>query len=157
MGKIIAVSGHRPGKLGGYGADVLQRATRLATKYLRALEPKQVITGMALGWDTACALAAIKLQIPFIAALPFKGQDARWTREQRAMYRLILDHSDEIVMVSRLNTVEAFQTRNVWMADHCEEVLALWDGSPGGTAHMIRYATGPGRWRKIYNAWEEWE
>jgi hypothetical protein len=72
---IIAVTGHRPGKLGGYNADVLSRATLLAAKHLRALDPKEVITGMALGWDTACALAAIRLHIPFTAALPFEEQD----------------------------------------------------------------------------------
>jgi uncharacterized phage-like protein YoqJ len=157
MGKVIAVTGHRPGKLGGYGAEVLCRATLLAARYFRVLEPKEVITGMALGWDTACALAAIRLDIPFVAALPFEGQDRLWFPEQRIMYRSILKHASEVVTIAtHADTRTNYQMRNIWMADHCEEVLALWDGSPGGTANMIRYATGPGRWRKIYNAWEDW-
>jgi uncharacterized phage-like protein YoqJ len=158
MKKIVAVTGHRPGKLGGYGADVLSRATLLAAKYLRELDPKEVITGMALGWDTACALAAIRLHIPLTAALPFEGQDRLWTLDQRAMYRCILTHAAEVVTIATgaADPFLNYQMRNVWMADRCEEVLALWDGSAGGTAHMVRYATGPGRWRKVYNAWEEW-
>lgn len=159
MGKVIAVTGHRPGKLGGYGPEVLCRATRLATHYLRVLDPREVIVGMALGWDTACALASIKLQVPFVAALPFEGQDRLWSKEQRAMYRNILTHASEVVTIATARTDAFFnlQLRNEWMADRCEEVLALWDGSPGGTANMIRYATGPGRWRKLYNAWEDWD
>jgi predicted Rossmann fold nucleotide-binding protein DprA/Smf involved in DNA uptake len=158
MKKIIAVTGHRPGKLGGYGADVLSRATLLAARYLRVLDPKEVITGMALGWDTACALAAIRLHIPFTAALPFEEQDRLWSKEQRVMYKNILTHAAEVVTVATARTDRWFnyQSRNEWMADRCEEVLALWDGSPGGTANMIRYATGPGRWRKLHNVWEDW-
>lgn len=155
--KIIAVTGHRPGKLGGYGTDVLCRLTKLSTKYLRELSPKEVITGMALGWDTACALAAINLQIPFVAALPFEGQDRFWTRTQKLMYRNILTHASEVVTLATRHDLTGYQQRNEWMADRCEEVLALWDGSPGGTANMIRYATGPGRWRKLHNVWEEWK
>jgi uncharacterized phage-like protein YoqJ len=155
---IIAVTGHRPEKLGGHGADVLSRLTLLAARYLRVLNPSEVITGMALGWDTACALAAIRLHIPFVAALPFEGQASRWSVEQRAMYHTILTHASEVVTVATARTDPMFnyQSRNEWMADRCEELLVLWDGSPGGTANMIRYATGPGRWRKLYNVWEDW-
>jgi uncharacterized phage-like protein YoqJ len=154
---IIAVTGHRPEKLGGHGTVVLCNLAKLATKYLLELQPKEVITGMALGWDQACALAAIKLQIPFIAALPFEGQDSLWSREQRRLYHDILVHAAEVVKVARGGySAFKFQARNEWMVDRCETVLALWDGSPGGTANMIRYATGPGRWRKLCNVWEDW-
>lgn len=152
---VTAATGHRPEKLGGYGQKVLCDLTHLAKRYLRAYEPKEVITGMALGWDTAVALGCIQLHIPFIAALPFEGQERRWSPEQRHMYFSILNHASQIVTVARggYRTFK-YQARNEWMADHCTRVVALWDGSPGGTANMIRYAQGPGRWRTTDNMWD---
>jgi predicted Rossmann fold nucleotide-binding protein DprA/Smf involved in DNA uptake len=61
---ILAFTGHRPSKLGGYGSDVDLKLTRLATKVLDDLKPEQVISGMALGWDQAVAFAAIRAKIP---------------------------------------------------------------------------------------------
>jgi uncharacterized phage-like protein YoqJ len=155
MRPILAVTGHRPHKLGtGYSENKL---VGLAVTYVRVIDPRELITGMALGWDTACALAAIQTSVPFVAALPFEGQDLRWTPAQKARYRYILTRASQIVTVSS-GGYEAikYESRNRWMADHCEEVLALWDGSAGGTSNMLRYAQGPGRWRKTYNAWEDW-
>lgn len=155
MSDIVAATGHRPEKLGGYGGDVLRRLSRLATRYLNVHNPKEVITGMALGWDTAVALAAIRLDIPFIAALPFEGQHSTWSPEQQRLYFSILTHASQIVTVASGGfSIEKYQTRNRWMADNCTRVVALWDGSAGGTANMIRYATSPGRWRTIDNLWE---
>jgi uncharacterized phage-like protein YoqJ len=37
-------------------------------------------------------------------------------------------------------TSYAMQIRNEWMVDHCDLLVALWDGSPGGTGNCIRYA-----------------
>ncbi|MBD2505253.1 hypothetical protein H6G83_32415 [Anabaena azotica FACHB-119] len=53
---IIAATGHRPTKLGGYSPAVLSRLTDLATAYFERISPTQVISGMALGWDTAIAI-----------------------------------------------------------------------------------------------------
>jgi uncharacterized phage-like protein YoqJ len=32
------------------------------------------------------------------------------------------------------------QVRNEWMVDHCNDLLAVWDGSDGGTGNCVRYA-----------------
>jgi uncharacterized phage-like protein YoqJ len=32
------------------------------------------------------------------------------------------------------------QKRNEWMVDHCDLLIAVWDGSEGGTANCVRYA-----------------
>lgn len=153
--EIIAATGHRPEKLGGYGAEIQRDLKHLAKRYFLVHRPKQVITGMALGWDQAIALACIQLHIPFIAALPFEGQEQRWSTEQRGLYFSILMHASEIVTVASGGySTFKYQARNKWMADHCTRLVALWDGSAGGTANMIRYAQGPGRWRTTDNLWE---
>jgi uncharacterized phage-like protein YoqJ len=154
---VIAVTGHRPEKLGGYSFDVTDGLKNLAKKYLKKRNPREVITGMALGWDQAVALACIPLKIPFTVALPFEGQENQWSAEQRKNYRMILTHAAQITIVGAKGYAAfKFQARNEWMADNCTRVMALWDGSPGGTANMIRYATGPGRWRPLDNLWSEY-
>jgi uncharacterized phage-like protein YoqJ len=30
--------------------------------------------------------------------------------------------------------------RNAWMVDQCEALLAVWDGTPGGTSGCVNYA-----------------
>lgn len=67
---LIAATGHRPDKLGGYGRHDA-RLEDIARGYLSMLQPAGVITGMALGWDTRFALAALSLGLPLHAAVPF--------------------------------------------------------------------------------------
>lgn len=63
----MAGTGHRPDKLGGYGAGVSSRLVDLARAALLRCRPNEVMSGMALGWDTALALGAIELGIPLTA------------------------------------------------------------------------------------------
>jgi len=46
------------------------------------------------------------------------------------------------------------QTRNIWMVDNCDLVLALWDGSDGGTGNCIKYANKIGK--PIVNLWDKY-
>jgi uncharacterized phage-like protein YoqJ len=32
------------------------------------------------------------------------------------------------------------QARNEWMVDNSNAMIAVWDGSPGGTANTVKYA-----------------
>jgi uncharacterized phage-like protein YoqJ len=65
----------------------------LALASLEKLEPTTVISGMALGWDQSIALAAVKLSIPLIAAIPFASQDSKWGREDREKWEGIMFHT----------------------------------------------------------------
>jgi uncharacterized phage-like protein YoqJ len=37
------------------------------------------------------------------------------------------------------------QDRNIWMVDHCDALIAVWDGTSGGTANCVRYAQKVGK------------
>jgi uncharacterized phage-like protein YoqJ len=151
---IIAATGHRPDKLNGYGEDARQRLRALAADYLQAEQPQTVISGMALGWDTAVAEAAIELHIPFIAAVPFVGQDRRWAPESKAHYARLLEQALSVEIVSEYPGAHSMQLRNAWMVDRGDKMCALWDGSMGGTFNCIRYANKVGR--PIDNLWPRW-
>ncbi len=151
---IVAGTGHRPDKLGGYSTEAMARLVRLAMQSISgARQPKLVISGMALGWDTALAIAAWTLGIPYTAAVPFKGQESRWPKGNQEQFNFLLSKAKEIVYVCDDGYAPwKMQKRNEWMIDHCDTVLALWNGSAGGTANCIGYAEKIGK--PVINVWE---
>jgi uncharacterized phage-like protein YoqJ len=141
---VIAVTGHRPDKLpGGYN---LKDPKNLEIQYrielaLKRLKPSVGITGMALGIDQMFALVCIKLKIPFIAMVPFKGQEAIWAVESKKLYEKILSQAMKVEYVSEPPYAAwKMQVRNVALVDACDIVLAVFDGSEGGTKNCINYA-----------------
>ena len=152
--RVLAATGHRPDKLGGYGDDVSRRLQRLAFGYLQQERPERVIVGMALGWDQAVAEAALELGIPFTAAIPFEGQERRWPPESRGRYARLIEHAAAVEIVCDYPGAKAMQRRNEWMVDRADKILALWDGSWGGTFNCVQYARRVGR--PIDNLWRAW-
>lgn len=153
---ILAATGHRPEKLGGYTADVDSRLCALALKHVKLMHPTEVISGMALGWDMAIARAALVANVPFVAAVPFHGQELRWPVASQIMYRQLLDAASLIEFVSP-GSYEPWKmaARNRWMVNRADHVLALWDrGEDGGTAHCVAYANK--KKLPVTNVWEEW-
>lgn len=152
---IIAATGHRPNKLGGYDVENEVKLIDFATEVLRIHQPSTVISGMAIGWDMAVANAAVKLEIPFWAYLPFLGQELRWPSTTRLFYHSLLRKAQRTVICSEGGfTKEAMQIRNIRMVEDCEHMVALWNGSSGGTANCIHYAQKVNR---LYtNYWTEW-
>lgn len=152
---ILCGTGHRPNKLGGYGQDVFDRLVALAERHLLELIPELVISGMALGWDQALAQAAVNLKIPFHAYIPFAGQEGRWPKQSQQLFYQLRVAADK-----RIHTSDGgyapykMQMRNRRMVDASSLVLALWDGSSGGTANCVAYASKTGT--EILNIWDEW-
>jgi uncharacterized phage-like protein YoqJ len=153
--KIIAATGHRPDRLGGYSEVVLAKLMQFAQTYLKKEKPDKVISGMAQGWDTAFAMAALSLNIPLVAAIPFAGQELKWSSKDQKLYKEILAKSAEVVTVCR-GTYQPWkmQARNAWMVDHCTKVAALWDGNPGGTKNCVLYAHQKSH--PIDYLWNDW-
>ena len=155
---IIAGTGHRPDKLAGYGEDGLVKLTDFAQQELRRLNAHTVISGMALGWDTAIALASIELHIPFIAAVPFKDHEARWSAADRAIFIMLLEKARKVEIVCGGGfAYHKYQIRNRWMVDRCDKVLALWDGSQSGTANCVAYANERRPPVEVENVWIRWQ
>lgn len=151
---IIAATGHRPNKLGGYGQPVLDKLIGGAIRYLEEQKPEMAITGMAQGWDTAWAIAALGLKIPLFCALPFEGQFSKWPMESQLLWSEIVGKANNVVFVYKGEYAPwKLLARNKWMVDHCDKVCALWDGSSGGTAHCVDYARKKNK--PIDNVWND--
>jgi uncharacterized phage-like protein YoqJ len=152
---ILAATGHRPNKLGGYGNDVFQHLKMLAQAVFVSERPNKVISGMALGWDQAWAEAAIEEDIPLIAAIPFDGQESVWPESSKVKYRQLLSKTENVVVICPGSYAAwKMQKRNEWMVDNCDRLVALWDGTSGGTANCVRYAESVKK--PISNLWPAW-
>ena len=138
---VVAGTGHRPNKLGGYSLEAFIKLESIAQRWLLENKPTKVISGMALGWDQALASAAIKCNIPFIAAIPFIGQESKWNYNSKRFYNELLDYADDIIYCSDPGySAHKMQIRNEYMVDHTDIILAMYDGTKGGTHNCIEYA-----------------
>lgn len=152
---IICGTGHRPDKLGGYGDEVASRLVSVAEVWLGGDKENWdgVISGGALGWDQALAWAALSLKIPLTMAMPFPGFWSRWPKKSQNELELLASAADRVVYVCDEGYAPwKMQVRNEWMVDNSDMVLALWNGTDGGTANCVRYAQKKNK--PITNLWE---
>lgn len=149
---ILAATGHRPDKLGGYNDNLSVLRCEIAMEWMDIRAIERGITGMALGWDQDFALACYELGIPYTAAIPFEGQESKWPTKSKLVYQWFMNRADEIVIVNPGSyNPGKMLSRNVWMVDNCDHLLAMYDGSQGGTAHCLKYAR---EWEKpVVNLW----
>jgi uncharacterized phage-like protein YoqJ len=152
---IICGTGHRPDKLGGYSVEVEDKLMLLARDWIIAYKPELVISGGALGWDQALAWAAHYTNTSYTMALPFKGFECKWPQaSMNKLHDLMRNASNVYYVCDDGYAPWKMQERNEWMVDHAEQVLALWNGTSGGTANCIKYAEKVGK--PIINLWDTW-
>lgn len=163
---ILAVTGHRPPKLGGYVTpnnvySAVVSQLRSAFEIMRrdnGLE--RVIIGMGLGVDQWSAQICIELGIPFIAAIPFNNFESRWPWRSKAEYERLVTMAERVEVVTPTNEYrpQLLQRRNEWMVDNCDQLLAVWNGSSGGTANCVSYAVRQRKpWFRLVLPAEIWE
>lgn len=162
MNEVLACTGPRPKKLGDdykLESPLVKSIEADLQSAIDEYQPSKMISGMALGIDTLWAKMALKNNIPLTCAIAHKGQDEPWPLASRQLYLLILSRATEIYVcnINRVVTSEEYeklksppympwllQKRNIWMVDHCTRLVAVWDGSAGGTANCFGYAYDKG-------------
>jgi uncharacterized phage-like protein YoqJ len=154
LGGTVAATGHRPEFLGGYQhCHSLEAYAQDAIVFCGA---EKLICGMALGWDAAVAVACVRLGVPFIAAVPFVGQERIWPKESQDLYQHLLSRASEVVVVNPGGFASwKFISRDHWMIDNSQRVLALWNGQRhGGTYQCVKYAEK--KKHPIHHVWDGW-
>lgn len=142
---IIAVTGHRPNKLGNEYDSNGPYSDWIRENFIKIIEEKKptlAISGMALGVDMIWAETAYEKGIKVLAAIPFKGQECKWPEKSRNRYSNFLQQENvEIYCVCEgAYTPWKMQARNEYMVDKANILLAVWDKTPGGTANCVKYA-----------------
>lgn len=148
-------TGHRPEKLPwGYDesspdcAALKQRLARtLDELYRRGF--RHFISGMAQGCDLyfAEAVLALREENPDVvaeAAIPCPTQARGWREEDRARYQSIVARCDLETVVQQHYTQGCMLRRDRYIVDHSSLLLAVYNGSSGGTRYTINYALDKG-------------
>ena len=154
-GLTCCFTGHRPQNLRllpGSAAETKLK-NRISGEILRLITERGVrrfISGMALGVDTFAAQIVLKLrdiypEITLECAVPCRGQDKRWRREDRAVYADILSRADRVTVLQETYTPFCMQLRDAYMVENADIVLAVWNGSGGGTAYTVNCAKKRGK------------
>lgn len=160
----IGLTGHRPSKLGGYDLSQpaylsLQRDLEIYIE--RNLEVYETVvghSGLALGADTiwSKAILAMKLKHPgrvkFHAEIPMLEQASAWFKKSDIdFWNEQVERADEQSVYGSLEGItdksertrlagKFLNVRNHGMLDHSNVLLALHDGSKGGTGNAVAYA-----------------
>jgi uncharacterized phage-like protein YoqJ len=145
---VVAVTGHRPDKLGGYKVpnEMYDLVVAGVVTAFEAYKPAYVLTGMALGVDQWSAEICLNMNIPFVAAVPFDDQDKIWPPHSKAKYQWLLSKAYQVTKVSQgAYSPQKMQARNQWMVNSSHLVIAVWNGTKGGTANCVEYAVGVGK------------
>ncbi len=135
---ILGVSGHR-----NLTGQDYKRSFEELKILCQELNPEKIISGMAIGFDFLACEVALKLKIPYLAAVPFQGQELFWPRETQNYYRKLLDQAESIEIVNRGCFANwKFQARNEYIVNHCHHLVALLRSSVqfGGTVNCVSYA-----------------
>lgn len=103
------------------------------------------VSGMEYGVDIWASEIVVRLKagqqnLHLIAAIPYPGFDEEWEDGWRQRYRTLLSQADYVKVLAAECSKEAYQKRNEWMVNHSAKVIAVFNGMPGGTADMLRYA-----------------
>ena len=152
---VFSATGHRPNKL--YDAYPERHGYDLLVSYaeycLKLHEVSIIGTGMALGWDMAVAQACSNLLIPYVACIPFQGQECQWPKRSQEYYKFLVSLASQVVYVCDPGYAPwKMQRRNEYMVDNSVKQLALWNGTSGGTGNCVKYAKS--KKVEVVNCWD---
>jgi len=145
----IAVVGHRPPEIGGYGKNPVADGLRRHMKEIIAAKTSMygdvvVLTGLQLGTETMGAEAALEADVPFVAVLAFPDPSARWPKAAQTHFDDLIDQALDVVVLdktvpgSSAQVAKAFAKRDRWLQSEADEAVVVWDGSHKSIEKQLR-------------------
>lgn len=169
----IAMSGHRQPRL--FTKELYSRSNMiyLYNFLIKAIpnaieemglskEEVRFRNGMAGGYDITAVAVLQTLGIPYIATVPFRGQESYWPDSYlKDFYKKSLTLAEEIRCKPewlKQGKKVAYILRDHDMVDCAQKMIGLWDGEPsGGTYETYRYAEKKFGNENCINLWPKWE
>ena len=88
----------------------------------------------------ALALRARRPGVTVEAAIPCEEQASRWPEADRERYFRLVEQCDYETMVQRHYDRGCMLRRNRYMVDRSAMLIAVYDGTLGGTMYTLQYA-----------------
>lgn len=154
--RVCCFSGHRPNKLVGNGDTVNSLGLRriLSVLMLSIQEAVQegydtFLSGMAQGIDMWAAGFVNELRrqnkdLKLICVIPYRGQESRYSPEERFDYNLLLSGAHKVVYLSDEYTKESYRNRNACMVENSSKLIAVVSDYRSGTGQTINLARRKG-------------
>lgn len=149
-----AFSGHRPEKLPWGNDETDPRCVALKIQMERELRKLceqgvyDYIFGMARGTDQYFLeiLSELRREYPLkiTAAIPCRGQQKLWPRQEQRRYLVALGKCDETRVLEETYTEGCMLRRNRYMVEHAGILMTVYDGTGGGTGATLSYARARG-------------
>lgn len=106
------------------------------------------LCGMAEGFDLIAldCLSSLRLKYAFsvVACIPFVGQDARFSPENKKAYNTLLGVCDKKIYLSQNYYTGCFLARNRYMVENCDLLFAYCKKQTGGAHYTVNYAISKG-------------
>lgn len=105
VGHGIAIFGHRPPELGGYGENAITLKVRrqmieLLRAKLKMHSDVEVMTGLGLGVEILAAEAASAAAVPYSVFLAFEGVEERWPEATQRRFKELLQTARAVTIVN---------------------------------------------------------
>lgn len=146
----VSFTGHRPEKLPFFSEEdplcvELKEKLEKTVRKLIADGAYAFYSGMALGVDMWAAELVLELKkefpdITLTAVVPCPEQADKWSLEHRERYQGILERCDKVITTSPHYVKGCMMKRNKALVDLCDIIIAVFDGSKGGTMNTVNYA-----------------
>jgi len=145
----VAVVGHRPPEIGGYGTNPVADGVRRYLKEILAAKATMfddvvVLTGLQLGTETLAAEAAIEAGVGFIAVLAFPDPSARWPKPAQKHFDDLVDQAVDVVVLDKAvpstsaQVAKSFAKRDRYLQSEANEAVVVWDGSHKPVEKQLR-------------------
>jgi hypothetical protein len=143
----VGITGHR--KLDDPAGWIWVR--RELTALLEDAGPLIGVTSLAIGADQLFAEVVLEMKGDLEAVIPFPDYERTFANEADLMrFRLLKAASKRVeILPDGATQDEAYLNAGRRVTDLSDLLVAVWDGEParglGGTADVVRYATGMGK------------
>ena len=149
----VGVTGLRD--LGDFDIEGLRSTIRAELEaWKRGHDTVRMLNSIAAGADQLCAGIAISLEYELVCPLPFAEYRDDFHGETLTGYDKLLSQAKDVLVVSDSADKDAvYLAAGRYVADHCDVLLAVWDGRPQGsicgTAAVVSYAKELGKEIKV--------
>jgi hypothetical protein len=139
----IGVTGHRQFE----DPTVLAWVESRIRAKLKEYAPIYGLTSLAKGADQIFARVVLELGGKLEAVLPFPKYADFADPAEKAGFDALIGSCDQVITLPFAGSKEqSYLAAGQYVADHCELLIAVWDGMPaggvGGTADVVAYALG---------------
>ena len=151
----VGVTGLRD--LTGFDMAALREGIRSELEAIRKdFDTVYMVNSIAAGADQMCARIGLSLGYELVCPLPFGEYRDDFHGEALTGYDELLGQAKDVLIVSdSADRDAAYLAAGQYVADHCDILLAVWDGRPQssicGTAAVVSYARGLGKVVKIFS------